>query len=220
MAFQILMMIDSWQALPPPWQACFKHAWEAYCDGTRAIGAAIYDRQGNLLAIGRNRIESGSAAQNQISGGPLAHAEVNAILQIDFDQVDKHECVIYTSLEPCPLCVGAITMAGIKSVHFGARDPWAGATNLWQASEYMRWKNVEIFGPHPTLEPIFHLFSVEGFHRIKHVRSEELLGRYAQLFPDQARWGEQLYTRGVLKGLLKQGAAPDVVYQALLDFVA
>jgi tRNA(adenine34) deaminase len=211
--------MDRWQDIESAWQLCFKLVWEAYCDGTRPIGAAIYNLQGDLIAYGRNRIESELPIQGQITGGPLAHAEVNAILQIDFDQVNKHECVVYTSLEPCPLCVGAITMAGIKTVHFGARDPWAGATDLWKASEYMRWKAVDVTGPHPRLEPIFHLFSVEGHHRIRQVRSEALLERYSRDFPEGYKWGSELHQRGLLTELHRKGAGPEEVYLALLDFM-
>jgi tRNA(adenine34) deaminase len=213
------MAVVKWKNLEAPWRICFGLAWEAYCDGTRPIGSVIFNRQGRLISSARNRIGNTADVTGQISGGPLAHAEVNAILQIDFDRVDKYDCILFTTLEPCPLCVGAITMAGIKTVQYGARDPWAGATDLWEASDYMRWKAVEVFGPHPALEPMLHLLSIETHHRVNHVRSKELIERYAQDFPRQSAWGEEIHRSGLLARLCREGAAVEEVYQALLAYI-
>ena len=81
----------------------------------------------------------------------MSHAEVNAILSLDFNRVNPHECILYTIVEPCPLCVGAVAMSKIKKIMFAARDPYSGSSNLLEATPYMRHKNIKSIGPHSEL---------------------------------------------------------------------
>jgi tRNA(adenine34) deaminase len=74
--------------LTVPWHVCLDEAWEAYCHGSLPIGAAITDRQGHLLARGRNRICEDEAEGKLLSGHRLAHAEVNALIALDWAVVD------------------------------------------------------------------------------------------------------------------------------------
>ena len=74
-----------------------------------------------VVGQGRNRREAGRNA--------LCHAEIEAI-----DQACRRlggwrlwQCTLYVTLEPCPMCAGAIVNARIPRVVFGARDPKAGA---------------------------------------------------------------------------------------------
>jgi tRNA(adenine34) deaminase len=84
------------------------------------IGAVIC-RDGELISFGRNRREG--------SRNALLHAEIEAI-----DSACRHlsswrleGCELYVTLEPCPMCAGAIINARIASLIFGACDPKAGA---------------------------------------------------------------------------------------------
>lgn len=84
------------------------------------VGCVVVHR-GEVVGRGRNRRE---IAQNA-----LAHAEIEAI-----DEACKTtgswrlwECELYVTLEPCPMCAGAIINARIPRVYFGAYDPKGGA---------------------------------------------------------------------------------------------
>ena len=46
--------------------------------------------------------------------------------------------MLYTTLEPCALCVGAIRMLGLRDVRYAARDPAAGSLTLFEATDFMR----------------------------------------------------------------------------------
>jgi tRNA(adenine34) deaminase len=66
---------------------------------------------------------------------PTAHAEVIAITQaaaaLDSWRLDR--CLLYVTLEPCPMCAGAIVLARLPWVIYGCTDPKAGAcTTLYQ----------------------------------------------------------------------------------------
>lgn len=85
------------------------------------IGALIV-KDDNIISTGYNRVEK--------DGNSLHHAEIiainNAIEKIDY----KHllNCRIYVTLEPCPMCAGAIILSRIPVLCFGTFDPKAGAS--------------------------------------------------------------------------------------------
>ena len=85
------------------------------------VGAVIADREGRVIAKTHNLCE---AQQN-----PLAHAEILAIHQACQRLGKKwlQDCTLYVTLEPCPMCTGALIHARIGRVVYGARDPRAGA---------------------------------------------------------------------------------------------
>lgn len=95
-------------------------AREAAAEGEIPVGCIIV-RNGEIVGRGRNRREQGRSA--------LAHAEVEAIRQACETLAGWRlwECTLYVTLEPCPMCAGAIINARIPRVVFGAHDSKSGA---------------------------------------------------------------------------------------------
>ena len=97
-------------------------AREAAAEGEIPVGALVVDREtGEILGTGRNRREADHS--------PTAHAEILAI-----EQAAKRRgswrlsgCTLYVTLEPCPMCAGAIINARIDRLVFGAYDEKAGS---------------------------------------------------------------------------------------------
>lgn len=89
-------------------------------EGEIPVGAVIV-KDGTIIATGRNRREIGKNA--------LLHAEIEAIHRACtvLGGWRLHQCELYVTLEPCPMCAGAIINARIKRVTFGAYDPKAGS---------------------------------------------------------------------------------------------
>lgn len=89
-------------------------------EGEVPIGAVLV-RNGSVIARSHNRVE-------QLKN-PTAHAELLAIQEAIACQQEKwlHECALYVTLEPCPMCAGAILLARIPKLYFGAFDANAGA---------------------------------------------------------------------------------------------
>ena len=84
------------------------------------VGCVIVDASGTIIGRGRNRREYGQDA--------TAHAEVEAIKDAC---THTHSwrldgCTLYVTLEPCPMCAGAIMNARISEVQYGAREPNTG----------------------------------------------------------------------------------------------
>lgn len=100
-------------------QEALKEARKAYELDESPIGAVIvYQEQ--IIGRGYNR--------RNTDKNPLAHAEIIAIGEACKVLGDwrLEECTIYITLEPCPMCSGAIVQARIPRVVFGARSPKAG----------------------------------------------------------------------------------------------
>lgn len=91
----------------------------AACAGEVPVGAVIV-RGGRLLAEGHNRTISAC--------DPTAHAEVVAIREAASRTGDWRllDTTLYVTIEPCALCAGAIVLARIPRLVFGAPDPRAG----------------------------------------------------------------------------------------------
>ncbi len=100
-------------------RAALRAAGKAACDGEVPVGAVVV-YAGHVISSGRNRREKGKNA--------LYHAELEAI-----DKACRKlggwrlfDCDLYVTLEPCPMCAGAIINSRIKNVYIGASDKKAG----------------------------------------------------------------------------------------------
>ena len=95
-------------------------AREAAAEGEVPVGCVIV-RKDEIVGKGRNRREKDKSA--------LAHAEIEAIREAceRLGGWRLWECTLYVTLEPCPMCAGAIINARIPRVVFGAADAKCGA---------------------------------------------------------------------------------------------
>ena len=100
--------------------AALELAREAAAEGEVPVGCVIVC-DGQIVGRGRNRRETGKNA--------LAHAEIEAIAQAceTLGGWRLWTCTLYVTLEPCPMCAGAIVNARIPRVVFGASDSKCGA---------------------------------------------------------------------------------------------
>ena len=101
-------------------KAALKLAHKAAEEGEVPVGAVVVC-DGKIVGRGRNRRETKKNA--------LHHAEIEAIEKAckKLGGWRLHRCDLYVTLEPCPMCAGAIINARIKTVYFGAFDPKAGS---------------------------------------------------------------------------------------------
>src|SRR2546428_8244769 len=85
------------------------------------VGAAIVALQRGVIARAHN--------QRELLRDPTAHAEMIAITQAAqaLESWRLENCLLYVTLEPCPMCAGAIVLARLPMVVYGTADPKAGA---------------------------------------------------------------------------------------------
>lgn len=106
----------------PAMERALDEARACLATGDVPVGAVVLDQTGAVVAVGRNERE---ARQD-----PTAHAEVLALRAAAAVTGDWHlaEHTLVVTLEPCPMCAGAVLAARVPRVVFGAWDPKAGAS--------------------------------------------------------------------------------------------
>jgi tRNA(adenine34) deaminase len=106
--------------LPEPMRLALDEARAAADAGEVPVGAVV-TRAGEPIAVARNRMRD--------SSDPTAHAEMVALRMagaaLGTSRLD--ECDLWVTLEPCAMCSGAIALARIARLYFGAADPKGGA---------------------------------------------------------------------------------------------
>jgi len=101
-------------------------AQQASASGDVPVGAVIFNNTGEIVATGHN--------ERELNNDPTAHAEIVAIrkatLSLGEWRLENHTIVV--TLEPCPMCAGAIAQSRISTLVFGAWDEKAGAVgSVW-----------------------------------------------------------------------------------------
>src|SRR6266404_3605933 len=105
--------------LPPPMRRALELAAKAAAEGEVPVGAVVTLGE-KIIAETRNRMRG--------SNDPTAHAEMEAIRaaaqKLGTSRLD--DCTLWVTLEPCAMCAGAISVARMKALRFGAEDPKGG----------------------------------------------------------------------------------------------
>ena len=106
--------------LPEPMRLALDEARAAAQAGEVPVGAVV-SRDGAVLATGRNRMRA--------DRDPTAHAEIVAMRAAARALGDWRldGCDLWVTLEPCAMCAGAIALARVSRLYFGAPDPKGGA---------------------------------------------------------------------------------------------
>lgn len=104
------------------------------------FGAVIVDKEGNIIANGNNKVLK--------TNDPTAHAEIVAIRKAseELQTYDLSEYILYTSCEPCPMCLSAIIWANIKKVYYGCTKKDAGNIGFRDDMiyDYLKRKNEDL----------------------------------------------------------------------------
>jgi tRNA(adenine34) deaminase len=107
----------------------------SFKEGTYPIGAILVDEDDNIISKGRNRVFS-----NQ---DPTCHAEIDVIRNAGAQLMNpryKNKCTLYTTVEPCPMCSGALILADIKRVVWALSDEYLGAMRIMKEGNHFRHK--------------------------------------------------------------------------------
>ena len=122
-------MISFDEEQPPPDEAILhQHFMQMALQEARAAEAEDEVPVGAVI-IHEGRVIASAHNQRETLRDPTAHAEMIAITQAA-DSINSwrlEDCLLYVTLEPCPMCAGAILQARMPIVVYGAADPKAGA---------------------------------------------------------------------------------------------
>ena len=146
--------------LDPHMARCFELAWQSCAAGTIGVGARLVGDDGAVLADGSNGLFAEPVGP--LRGNKIAHAEMNALAQIDA-AADLTRATLYTSLEPCFMCAGAVLLARVGRVVIAAADPYMdGASSLSVADHAMADKTERVFLDAPAWATLSRVFSLHA----------------------------------------------------------
>lgn len=102
-----------------PMSLAIKEAQKALSEGEVPVGAVLV-RNGEILCMDHNRREQ--------TGDPTAHAELLCLRSAGVQSGNwrLEDCTLYVTLEPCPMCAGAMVMSRLGHCVYGAADPEKG----------------------------------------------------------------------------------------------
>jgi tRNA(Arg) A34 adenosine deaminase TadA len=123
--------MSAWDDLEEPWREAFTLAWEAYGAGSIPVGAVV-TRDGGIVVRGRNYMFEDEAPPGQLARSRVAHAELNVLAQLGLGE-RFDDAVLWTTLEPCAMCIGAAWLSTIGAVRYAGDDVYAGASRLIEA---------------------------------------------------------------------------------------
>jgi tRNA(adenine34) deaminase len=184
-----------WEDLSEPWKRSFVQAWDAYNNGSIPIGAVLVDREGKVIVEGRNRVHEETAPINQICSNRLAHAEMNVLLQLESnDYQHMGEAAIFSTMEPCIQCFGAIILSKVKNIYFAALDDkLAGATTLKDKNGFIDSRKLLINGPYPVLGDIQMVLRTDFLLRFDAERAEDLIAAHEIDYPIGVALGRKCF---------------------------
>lgn len=122
------------------------------------FGACITDSDGNIISTGCNQVLK--------NNDPTAHAEINAIRSAcnKLHTYNLHGCILYTTCEPCPMCLSAIIWANINTVYYGCTKKDAEAIGFRDNLIYDYFKT--------------HNSSIIDFKEVDRIECKELFKKY------------------------------------------
>ncbi len=126
-------------------------AQESIKQGGGPFAAMIVNQDGNILGVGQNSVTK--------KNDPTAHAEVEAIRQActKLNSFQLENCILYTSCEPCPMCLGAIYWARPTAIYYAASQKDAAMAGFDDAFIYE-----EIEKDYTSRSIPFHSLSLES----------------------------------------------------------
>lgn len=184
-----------WKELSKPWKACFEEAWKSYCNGSIPIGSVIVSSDGEIISRGRNMIGENIKELRRLSGSKIAHAEMNAIYS---SKQGIGNSTIYSTMEPCVMCFGAIVMNGIKEIYYAARDGVAGGVNL--KNDFIKKQDIKINEYNSKLEVVQLVIKTDFIYRNFGDKAEKLLSVWEETCPLGIQLGRQWYKENRLVG--------------------
>ena len=202
-----------WNDLTKQWQIVFEEAWRAFCYGSTPIGAAIFNKDGSLVHSDRNRSREADTVNREIS-----HAEANALRRLDTEKFNSRELSIYTSMEPCPMCMGMILMGHIKTVHFAAFDSYCGMVHLTKEDPYYIGKNIKCVYEGGDTE-LFQL-TIQSYYELRHLErgcSDKVIKKFYETNSKAVENAKALYKDKTLDRLAENGTPCNEIFDMIMN---
>lgn len=202
-----------WKDLSIQWQTVFNEAWKAMQGKNVPAGAAIFNSKGELLAKDHNRCGEHSTLNPYTS-----HACVNAINRLDiYSMADKEDLILYTSMEPCHMCLGTAFISRVKTIFAASRDLYFGSSHFIYDDPMIRANNIKYIHESGDIE-LFQLV-LQSYYEIMQISDSKdttALNCYKSTNETAFEIAEKLYIRRSLQQLSIQGKPCSEIYDMIM----
>ncbi|GKU30011.1 nucleoside deaminase [Clostridium folliculivorans] len=205
-----------WKDLNYAWQEALSLAWESFKKDTIPIGAVIVDENGKIISRGRNRIFD-TTSNNPLAGTGMAHAETTAMLNLKREEhLNIKKYTLYTTMEPCPMCFGAMVMVGIRNIKYAARDGYAGATELNDKMKYINSKNMNFSRENEELEAFQICLQSAYEYKRQHI-AQAVLDSWSEYCSDGVLLAKGLNEEGYFRNALSMQKPIEEIYDEIIS---
>lgn len=205
-----------WNDLSAPWKSAFLQSWEAFKNGSIPIGAVIVDKNEKVISVGRNQ-----TMEHEVSNRKTSHAETMCIRNLEVSKYPNvTEYTLYTTLEPCPMCMGTLVMGLIRKVKIAGKDSFCGAIYYTQMDTYIKSKNIDIELWQGEMQDV--QFAQQCYFYIKSNNGipNFLVEGFRKDSPRAVATAEKMYKERYLDRCVDEGVDYGVVYDYIVSLVS
>src|SRR5262249_11215992 len=118
----------------------------------------------------------------------------------DWSKVTKETCILYSTIEPCPMCVGAVRMAHVREVRYAARDNTSGRTTLIDKTPFFQSGQLHMLGSEDAeLETVLLAMLIATALTVPYPGKAAWVAELSAGFPIAAKLAQQLYDAQLLR---------------------
>lgn len=206
-----------WNYLDKPWQEAIRLAWNAYKKGTIPIGAVVVNQDGQIISKGQNEIYD-LIGDSPLAGTNMAHAEMTALFGLrEIEHPDIRSYILYTTLEPCPMCFGTAVMMNIRNIYYGGGDGLAGAASLNQSFNYIKDKNINIVKIGGEIEAFQLILQSAYEYKRQHPKMESILSGWRKVSHLAIDFGKELHQQEYFNKAVKDKKDIKEVYNDIIS---
>ncbi len=202
-----------WKDISKNWQAAFKEAWISFCNGCTPIGASLSDENDELLLSDHNRNNDAETINKRTS-----HAEACLIRRLDTSKYNPKKVTLYTTMEPCPMCMGMIIMSNIKRLRSAARDTYCGMMHLLDTEPYYIGKQVDHMFENDELELI--QLVLQSYYELRHIdngQGTHVFDSFKEQNEKAVTIAQKLYSDKKLDQFVSEEKSMEYVYDYILS---
>ena len=213
LSIEIMEVIEMWNDVPKPWKVVFEEAWLAFRNGNVPAGAAVYDENNALMSKAHNRYGEPDCLNRYI-----AHADANALFDLDLRYChDPSKLTLYSSMEPCHMCLGMINLTGIKNICSASSDLHMGSAHFLYDDAFLRSKQINYRNEGGDAE-LFTLV-LHSYFEIKQITNKKdssALECYRRTNETAVEIAEKMYFRRILDQWSIQEKTCEEVYNMIM----
>lgn len=203
-----------WSDISKQWQTAFEEAWKAFCEGSIPIGAALFDENGEPVLKDHNRAHSPETLNRRI-----AHAEANILRRLDTARYDPKKLTLYTTMEPCAMCMGTASVSNIRHLRSAAHDPRCGMIHLINTEPYYIGKALDYTFECDSNRELVQL-TVQSYYELKCIEngsSSYMFDAFCEQCPEAAEIAKRLYKSRALDRSAKECTAFAEVFDCIIS---